>query len=163
MCEWSVRSIPLRGGGPRLRTRVSFVLTIVRRPQVRELVQQIAVRPNLVFCHLAVCVDRQEDIDNIVGEFPAIVRKPHRLMRVIRKNVWQQLSGDSCRVLRGIAACVFQFVCEDANEAIIIRWLSAEVRFSFLSNKENRLHWSSTPLDLDPAFSIFNQYATPNS
>src|SRR5215469_5749121 len=121
------------------------------------------MRPNLISCHLAVRVDRQENVDNIVGQCPPIVRKARRLARSIGKNVWQQLSRDGPCVLRRVSACMFQFVREDANEPIIIRWLSAEVRFPFLSNKENRLHRSSTPLDLDPAFSIFNQYATPNS
>jgi hypothetical protein len=37
----------------------------MRRAKVWELSQQIAVRPNPVFCHLADCLDRQENIDNI--------------------------------------------------------------------------------------------------
>jgi hypothetical protein len=63
----------------------------MRRPQVRELVQQIAVRPNIISCHSAVRVDRQENIDNIVGKRPAIMRKAHWGAEIIRKNVWQQL------------------------------------------------------------------------
>src|SRR5215470_486804 len=121
------------------------------------------MRSNPISCHLAVRVHRQENVDDIVGECPAIVRKARRLARPIRKNVWQQLSRDGPCVLRRVAACMFQFVCENADEAIIIRWLSAEVRLPLLSNKENRLHRSSTSLDLDPTLSIFNQYATPNS
>ena len=68
---------------------------IVRRPEVREFVEQIAVRPNLISCHLPVCEDREENVDNIVGECPAIVRKGRRAARVIGKNVWQQLSRDA--------------------------------------------------------------------
>ena len=37
------------------------------------------MRPNLVFCHLAVCIARQENIDNVVGQRPIIVRSANRL------------------------------------------------------------------------------------
>src|SRR5436309_5318685 len=133
------------------------------RAQVRELVYQIAVRPNLISCHLSVREHRQENVDNIVGQCPAIVRKARRAARVIWKNVWQQLSRDAHGVLRPIAARVFQFVREDANEAIIIRRLPVEVRLPLLSGEENRLQWPSTPVCLDPAFSSFVQYASPKS
>jgi hypothetical protein len=56
----------------------------------------------------------------------------------------------SCALQRGLRiaeALDFQFQCvrEDADEAIIIRWLSAKVCLPLLSRKENRLRWSSTP------------------
>ena len=38
---------------------------IVWRPEVRELAQQVAVRPDLI-CDLGVFVDREEMIDNII-------------------------------------------------------------------------------------------------
>src|SRR2546423_8602713 len=135
---------------------------IVRRPEVRELVQQVTVRPNLI-CHVSVRVYRKEKIDNIIGQRPAIVRKARRLARMIGKNIRQQLSCDGLCVLRRIAARVFQFVREDANEAIIIRWFPAEVSLSLLSDEENRLQWSSTSVCLDPAFSSFVQCAGPSS
>ena len=40
---------------------------IVRGSQVRELVYQISVRPNLV-CHVSVRVDSEEKIDNVVAQ-----------------------------------------------------------------------------------------------
>src|SRR5215510_15674662 len=110
-------------------------LLIVRGSQVRELVEQIAVRPNFVSCHLSVRERREEDVDNVVGQCPAIVRKARRAARVIEKNVWQQLSRDAYCVLRPITACAFQLVRENANEAIIIRWLPAEVRLPLLSRE----------------------------
>src|ERR1051326_2010464 len=76
---------------------------VVRRPEVRELVQQVTVRPNLI-CHASVGVKREEKIDNIIGQRPAIVRKARRLVRMIGKNVWQQLSCYGLCVLRSIAA-----------------------------------------------------------
>src|SRR5436853_3978534 len=108
---------------------------VVRRPEVRELVQQITVWPNLI-CYVSVRVYRKEKIDNIIGQRPAIVRKARRLARMIGKNIRQQLSCDGLCVPRRITACMFQFVREDANEAIIIRRLPAEVRLPLLSDEE---------------------------
>src|SRR5262249_55375482 len=62
-----------------------------------------------------------------------------------------------------IAARVFQLVREDANEALIIRWLPVEVCRPRLSGEEHRLHWPSTPVCLDPAFCRFVQCARPQS
>src|SRR5947208_9318346 len=134
---------------------------VVRRPEVRELVQQITVRPNLI-CHVSVRVYREEKIDDVIGQRPAIVRKARRLARMIGKNIWQQLSCDGLCVLRSIAACVFQLVREHADETIIIRRLSSQVRLPLLSNEENRRQWPSTPLCLDPAFPSFVHCASPN-
>src|SRR6266576_2823247 len=114
---------------------------VVRRPKVRELVQQVTVRPNLIR-HVSVRVYRKEKIDNVIGQRPAIVRKASRLARTIGKNIRQQLSCDGLCVLRSIAAGVFQLVSEHADEAIIIRWLPVEVCLPLLSNEENRLQWS---------------------
>src|SRR5947207_2206312 len=71
----------------------------VRGSQVRELVLQIAVRPDLVSCHLSVREHGQEPVDDIVGQCPPIVRKARRSARVIRQNVCQQLSRDAYCVL----------------------------------------------------------------
>src|SRR6266446_3129891 len=134
---------------------------VVRRPEVRELVHQVTVRPNHV-CHVSVRVYREEKIDNVIGQRPAILRKARRLVRMIGKNIWQQLSCDGLCVLRSIAARVFQLVREHADEAIIIRRLPAEVSLPLLSNEENRLQWSGTPVCLDPAFPNFVHRASPD-
>src|SRR5258706_7337975 len=99
---------------------------VVRRPEVRNLVQQVTVRPSLI-CHVSVGVYREEKIDNVIGQRPAIVRKARRLARMIGKNIRQQLSCDGRCLLRGIAACVFQLVREHADEAIITRRLPVEI------------------------------------
>jgi hypothetical protein len=52
-------------------------------------------------------------------------------------------------------------VGEDINEVIVIRRLPAEVRLPLLSGQENRLHGSSTPVCLDPAFPSFVHRASP--
>src|SRR6185295_13126297 len=82
---------------------------VVRRPEVRELVQQVSVRPNLI-CHVSVRVYREEKIDNIIGQRAAIVRKVRRLVRMIGKNVRQQPSCNGLCFLPSIATGVFQLV-----------------------------------------------------
>src|SRR5256714_12211063 len=79
---------------------------VVRRSEVRELVQQVTVRPNLI-CHVSVRVYREEKIDNVIGQRPAIVRKERRLARMIGKNIMVRLSCAGLFLLRTIAACVF--------------------------------------------------------
>src|SRR5258705_8128905 len=64
---------------------------VVRRPEVRELLQQFTLRPNLIF-HVSVGVYREENIDNVIGQRPAIVRKARRHARRVGKYIWQQLS-----------------------------------------------------------------------
>jgi hypothetical protein len=97
------------------------------------------VRPDPISWHLSVREHGEEYVGNIIGQCPAILRKARRLARVIRKNIWQQPSRDAYCVLWRIAACVFQFVREDADEASIIRWLSAQVCLPPFSREENRL------------------------
>src|SRR5438552_5966636 len=135
---------------------------IVWRPEVRELVQQVAVRPDLIR-DFSVRVDREEKIDNVVRQCAAIVRVAHRLTRVIRKNVRQQRSRDVLCLLGRVAARVFQFVCEHANEAIVICWLAEKVILFLLPRQEDRLQWSSTSVCLDPAVVSFVHGASPNS
>src|SRR3989442_7156865 len=72
---------------------------VVRRPEVRELVQQVTVRPNLI-CHVSVGVYREEKIDNGIGQRPAIGRKAPRLPWMLGKNIWQQLSCCGLVVLK---------------------------------------------------------------
>src|SRR6266436_334109 len=99
---------------------------IVRRPEVRELVQQVTVRPDLIR-DFSVRIYREEKIDNVIGQRPAIVRITDRLARIIAKNVRQQRTRDVLGVLARIAARVFQLVGKHADEAIIICWLAGKV------------------------------------
>src|SRR6266480_3856260 len=137
-----------------MESSLQWFQLVVWRPEVRELVQQVTVRPNLI-CHVSVRVYREEKIDNVIGQRPAIVRKARRLARMIGKNIRQQLSCDGLCVLRSIAACVFQLVREHADETIIIRRLPAEVSLPLLSDEENRLQWSGASVCLDPPLPSF--------
>ena len=78
-------------------------LAFVWRPKVREVVEQIAMRSDIISRHLPICVNGEEDVHNVV-ECPAIVRKRCRATRVIGKNVRQQLSRDRDCVSQRITA-----------------------------------------------------------
>jgi hypothetical protein len=71
----------------------------MRRPEVRELVEQIVMRPDLISCHFSVREHKKEDVNNVVRESPAIVRIGYGAARVVGKNVWQQLSRGADRIL----------------------------------------------------------------
>src|SRR6266850_5773696 len=122
----------------------------MRGSEVRELIQQIAVRPNLV-CYVSVRVHRKENVGNVIGQRPAIVRKGNRAARIIGENVWQQRFREAYGILRRVAARVFQFVREHTDEATIICWVSGEVILPLLAGKENRLQGFSTAVCLNPA------------
>src|SRR5437879_13830768 len=55
---------------------------VVRRPEVRELVQQVTVRPDLIR-DFSVRVDRRENFGNLVRWCPGMRRVAHRLARVV--------------------------------------------------------------------------------
>src|SRR2546426_11823084 len=97
----------------------------MRRSKVGELIQQIAVRPNLI-SYVSVRVYRKENVGHVIGQRPAIVRKGYRAARIIGENVWQQCSRDAFGVLRRVAARGIQFVCEHDDEATYIYWVFYE-------------------------------------
>jgi hypothetical protein len=78
----------------------------VRRPKIRELVEQIAVWSDFVSRYLPVCQNREEDIDGIVGECSAIVREARRAFGIVGQNVRQQSPCHQIRIQRRIAARV---------------------------------------------------------
>src|SRR5258706_9357223 len=82
---------------------------------------------------------------------------------VITKNVRQQFSRDVFGVLRRVGARVLQLVGKHADEAIIIRWLTAKVLLFHFSRQEDRLQWSSPSVRLDPAVCGLIYCASPNS
>src|SRR5216683_916510 len=133
----------------------------MRGSEVWELIQQIAVRPDLIG-HVSVRVHRKENVGNVIGQRPAILRKGYRAARIKGENVWQQRFRDGFGVLRRVATRVFQFVREHAYEAIIICWVSAEVFGSLLAGKENRLQGPSPTVRLNPAVCSLVHCASPN-
>src|SRR5258705_13368928 len=85
---------------------------IVRRSQIGELVQQIAVRSDFVSRYLSVGVYRAEHVEHVVGECLAILRKGCGPARGIGKDVGQQRFRDGECIVRRVAARVFQFMGE---------------------------------------------------
>ena len=84
----------------------------VRRPQVRELGEQIAVGPYFILRDLPIREDSQEGILDVVGECPAIARKGRRTRGVIAQEIWQQCPCNLPCLLRRIPARVLQRVRE---------------------------------------------------
>ena len=84
----------------------SSTVSLVRRPKIRELVEQIAVWSDFVSRYLPVCQNREEDIDGIVGECSAIVREARRAFGIVGQNVRQQSPCHQIRIQRRIAARV---------------------------------------------------------
>jgi len=62
-------------------TGLCSTVSLVRRPKIRELAEQIAVWTYFVSRCLPVCENREEDIDGIVSECSAIVGKARRASR----------------------------------------------------------------------------------
>jgi hypothetical protein len=102
MSRWAKCGSVLGLFTPRLPSPVS----LVRRPKIRELAEQIAVWTYFVSRHLPVCENREEDIDGIVSECSAIVREARRASGIEGQNVRQQSPCHQIRILRRIAARV---------------------------------------------------------
>src|SRR6266481_2007174 len=143
--------------------RNTTLARIVRRSQIRELAQQIAMRADFVPCHLSVGVYGAEHVEHIVGEGPAILRKGCGAARIIGKNVWQQRLRHGDCIVRTVAARVFQFMGEGTDKAFVVRRLPYEVQLPCLPWEEDRLLWSCSPIRLNPAFFSLGYRATPES
>jgi hypothetical protein len=71
----------------------------------------------------------------VVGQRPAIAREGCWAGGVIGQYLRQQCPCRSPCLLRRILTCVLQSVCEDGNEATIVRRLTREVGISLRTNK----------------------------
>ena len=133
----------------------------MRRPQVGELIKQIAVGPYFVPRHLPVCEDSQEGIGGIVGECPAIGREGRRASGVIGQHVRQQCSRHTPCFRRRIPTRVFQRVCEDGDETGIVYRLTREVGISLPADKKDGLRGQRAAIRLDPTPARAVQRAGP--
>src|SRR6476646_5403638 len=111
----------------------------MRRPEVGEFGEDIAVGPYVVPRHLPVCEDSQEGISGIVRECPAIAREGRWAPGVIGQYVRQQCSRHTPCFLRRIPARVLQLVREDVDETGIVRWLTREAGISLRADKKDGL------------------------
>src|SRR5260370_14401778 len=124
---------------------------VVRRAQVGELGEQIAVWPNPISCHLPVREDTEEDIGDVVVEYPAIVREGRGARGVVAQDVRQQCPCHPPCFLRSIPTRMLQRVREDGNETGITRRFPGEVGIILLAGKEGSLVRPRAAIRLDPA------------
>ena len=172
-CGYNVASLVSARVGPSLiscepwnrdRHEVGATFTgsgIMRRPQVGELIKQIAVGPYFVPRHLPVCEDSQEGIGGIVGECPAIGWEGRRASGVIGQHVRQQCSRHTPCFRRRIPTRVFQRVCEDGDETGIVYRLTREVGISLPADKEDGLRGQRAAIRLDPTPARADKRAGP--
>src|SRR5216683_6197295 len=109
--------------------------------------------PYVVFRHLSICEDANKNIERLVSECPAVIRKTRRARRVIRQNIWEQCPRHALRLSRRISTCVLQSVREGSKETLIARRFTSEVGISFF-DKYDRLRRSGSALHLCPAAAI---------
>src|SRR5208283_1034998 len=127
--------VPFVGlGGHRFR-RSAFV----RRADVRERREQVLVGTYLILLHLSIGEERKEEIYDVVGERPAIVRVRRRPRGIIVEDVRQHGRGDPRCFRRRISAAVLQRVREDGDKTGIARWLRSEIGGVLLAGKEGSL------------------------
>src|SRR5260370_25092887 len=105
--------------------------------------------PYVVFRHLSICEDANKNIERIVSECPAVIRKTRRARRAIRQNIWEQCSRYALRLDPRISTCVLQSVSERSKDTLIVRRLTSEVGISFC-DKSDRLRSTGSALHLDP-------------
>src|SRR6267143_3263336 len=118
--------------------------------------------PYFVFRHLSICEDANKNIERIVSECPAVIRKTRRARRVIRQNIWEQCPRRALRLSRRISTCVLQSVREGNKETLIVRRFTSEVGISFF-DKYDRLRRPGSALHLDPAAIIWRKRARPQA
>jgi hypothetical protein len=97
------------------------------------------VRPYFIFRHLSIGKERKEEIYDVVGECPAIVRVGRWPRGIIVEDVRQQRSGNPRCFRWRISAGVLQRVREDRDKTGIVRWLRSEVGGVLLAGKEGSL------------------------
>src|SRR5262249_58051285 len=88
---------------------------------IGKLGKQIAVRPNLVLRHPPVCEDSHERVTGVVGERAAIAREGCWAGGIIGHHIGQQAQCRSPCPLWRMTTYVLERVCDDGNEAAIVR------------------------------------------
>ena len=114
----SSRRILPRRDRPRSRARRSPRDTgLVRRAEVRELGEQVLVGAYVISRLLSICEEGNEEIHNVVGELPAIVRVGRGPSGIIKEDVRQQSCCHSrCLLLRIPARVSGSDIYEDGGE-----------------------------------------------
>src|ERR1700722_8843920 len=135
----------------------------MRRADVRKGREQVCVRPYLISRPLSIGEERKEEIYDVVGECPAIVRKSRRPRGIIVEKVRQQSSGDPRGFCRRISTGVLQRVREDGDETGIARGLRSKIGGVLLAGKEGSLIGPRTTIRLNPFSACAVQRASPQA
>src|SRR5262249_3670918 len=133
------------------------------RATIRKIGKQIAVRPNLVRRHPPVCEDSHERVTGVVGERATIAREGCWAGGIIGHHIGQQAQCRSLCPLRRISTYVLERVCEDGNEAAIVRRFAGQVGFSFHSNEEDSCRGQRAPVCLNPILDRGDQRTGPQA
>ena len=126
----------------------------VRRPQVGELGEQIAVRTYFIPGHLSVCEDGQNDISGVVGECPATVREGGGTLGIITQDIRQHCPCDSFCFLRRVPTRMLKRVRESSDETGIVHRVASNVGSPLLfgeTEDNEELQGPRSTLRLDPA------------
>jgi len=97
---------------------------------------------------------RQKNVDNIIGQCPAIVRKPHWGQWVIGKHVWQQRSRRPLLRPRRIAARVFNSCAKTPMKRS--SFAGSPLRYASSARDRKPPAWVSTSVGLDPASRVLS-------
>ena len=109
--------------------------------------------PYLIPRHLAICENRKEGIDSVVGESPAILRERRWAPRIIRQDLRQHRACHPPRFLRDIPTRMLQRMSEGGNETDIVRRLPCKVGISLRAREtedKEKLQGPRPALRLDP-------------
>src|SRR5271165_4771090 len=123
---------------------------LVRRAHIGKCCEQVVMGPDHVLRYLSICEERKEEIYDVVGERPAIVRVGRRPRGIVVEDVRQQGSRDPRCFRRRISTGMLQRVREDRDEAGIVRGLPSEIGAVLLAREERGLIWARTAVRLNP-------------
>src|SRR5262249_13078463 len=137
--------------------------SFVGRAHIGKLGKQIAVRPNLVLRHPPVCEDSHERVTGVVGERATIAREGCWAGGIIGHHIGQQAQCRSPCPLCRISSYVLERVCEDGNEAAIVRRFARQVGLSLRSNEEDSLRGQCAAVCLNPIFDRADQRTGPQA
>jgi len=101
--------------------------------------EQVFVRPDLILRHLSICKERKEEIHDVVGKCPAIVRVDCRPCGVIVEDVRQQGPCDPRCFRWRISTGVLQRVRENGDETGVVRRLRSEIGGVLFAGEEGSL------------------------
>jgi hypothetical protein len=97
--------------------------------------------------YFSICKDGKEDVHNVVGEVPAIIRGPRG---VVKEYVRQQRLCHKRSLLRRIATRVLQRMREARDETGIAHRFPGKVGTFLLASQEYRLRGKSAAVRLNP-------------